>query len=100
MKIATLNVNGLRASIKKGFIDWLENSGVDVICLQEVRMDADALLKHVPKGWHSIHVSAQKKGYSGVAIWSKRKAKSFSTSFDFDLVDNEGEGCFYKFNER
>ena len=90
MKIATLNVNGLRASIKKGFLDWLENSGIDIICLQEVRMDAADLEKKVPKGWHNIHVAAQKKGYSGVAIWSKIKPKSWKKNFAFDLSDNEG----------
>jgi len=73
MRIISYNVNGIRAAIKKGFIDWLATDPADIICLQETKAlkeDVD----HEPfrqLGYHDHWFSAQKKGYSGVAIFSK-----------------------------
>ena len=73
MRIITYNVNGIRAAVKKGFLDWLKTDPADIICLQEIKAnEAD-----VPKadirdaGYETFSFSAQKKGYSGVAILTK-----------------------------
>ena len=75
MRIISYNVNGIRAAIKKGFIDWLKTNPADVICLQEVkahRGDIDiAALEAL--GFHTHWFCAQKKGYSGVGIFAKQK---------------------------
>jgi exodeoxyribonuclease-3 len=90
MKIATLNVNGIRAASKKGMLDWIVTEDFDIICLQEVRMPAADIETLVPKGYHHVGVAAEKKGYSGVSIWSKEEPLSTQTSFQFPLADNEG----------
>lgn len=90
MKIATLNVNGLRSASKKGLISWLEEQDFDVICLQEVRMSREDAAKLVPAGYFNTHAVAQKKGYSGALIWSKVQPQSSQINFDFALGDQEG----------
>ena len=90
MNVASLNLNGLRAATKKGFIPWLEEQNFDVVCLQEVRMSYDDAAKLVPSGYYSTHAVAQKKGYSGAAIWSKIQPQSSQVLFDFPLGDQEG----------
>ena len=92
MKIGTLNVNGLRAATRKGLRSWLEKSDLDILCLQEVRMNiADCKEEHKPPvGWFSAQVDAQKKGYSGVAIWSKTKPVQVVARSGLPLADTEG----------
>ena len=75
MRIISYNVNGIRAALKKGFIDWLKTDPADVICLQETKAtqgDVDVTLFEA-LGFHHYWFSANKKGYSGVAILSKIK---------------------------
>ena len=75
MRIISYNVNGIRAALKKGFIDWLKTNPADVICLQETKAtqgDVDVTLFEA-LGYHHYWFSANKKGYSGVAILSKIK---------------------------
>ena len=70
MKIISYNVNGIRAAINKGFIDWLRESNIDVICIQETKANKEQveinLLEKI--GYHNYWFSAQKKGYSGNII--------------------------------
>ena len=76
MKIFSYNVNGIRAAIKKGFIEWLEKYNTDVICLQEIKANKDQLdieLFNEIGYKYNYWFSANKKGYSGVAILSKHK---------------------------
>ena len=75
MKIISYNVNGIRAAIKKGFIDWLKTHPADIICLQEIKASQDDVdVKQIEAlGYHHFWFSAQKKGYSGVAVFSKIK---------------------------
>ena len=76
MKIISYNVNGIRAALKKGFIDWLISADPDVICLQEIKAQEDQLDLSVfeDAGYkYNYWFSAQKKGYSGVAILAKTK---------------------------
>jgi exodeoxyribonuclease-3 len=74
MRIITYNVNGIRSAINKGFVEWLKTDPADVICVQEVKAEKDNV-DHLPieaLGYHSYWFSAEKKGYSGVAIFTKR----------------------------
>ena len=76
MKIISYNVNGIRAAVKKGFLDWLATVSPDVVCLQEIKANKDQLdltLFEEAGYKYNYWFSAQKKGYSGVAILSKSK---------------------------
>ena len=92
MRIISYNVNGIRAAIKKGFIDWLKTDPADVICLQEVkahRGDIDvASLEAL--GYHTHWFCAQKKGYSGVGIISKIKPDNTVEGCNIEQSDFEG----------
>src|ERR1700733_5056207 len=73
MRIISYNVNGIRAAFKKGFIDWLKTNPADIICLQETKANKDDVdFKQLEAlGFEHHWFSAQKKGYSGVAIFTK-----------------------------
>ena len=75
MRIISYNVNGIRAAIKKGFINWLKTNPADIICLQETKAtQGDVEVKMLEDlGFHHHWFSAQKKGYSGVAVFTKIK---------------------------
>jgi len=96
MKIITYNVNGLRAAISKGFINWLSEEQPDVICLQETKLQEDQYPKEVFEklGYHSYIYCAQKKGYSGVAILSKQEP-SF-VEYGMGIADYDNEGRFLR----
>ncbi|MBC8395804.1 MAG: exodeoxyribonuclease III [Flavobacteriales bacterium] len=102
MKIISYNVNGIRAAIKKGFIEWLKNSNTDVICIQEIKANADqldlSLFSEI--GYkYSYWFSAQKKGYSGVAILSKHKPKHIEYGTGIDHMDFEGRNLRIDFEK-
>ena len=93
MKIISYNVNGIRAAIKKGFIDWLKSANPDVICLQEIKalkeqLDLE-LFEDIGYKYHYWY-SAQKKGYSGVAILSKTEPNLVEYGTGIDTMDFEG----------
>lgn len=93
MKIASYNVNGIRAALKKGFIDWLTATDPDVICLQEIKAQEDQLDLHLfeDAGYkYNYWFSAQKKGYSGVAILSKTKPNHVAYGTGIASMDFEG----------
>jgi exodeoxyribonuclease-3 len=93
MKIISYNVNGIRAALKKGFIDWLKSANPDVICLQEIKAQEDQLDLSVFEnaGYHySYWFSAQKKGYSGVAILSKTEPTNVVFGTGIESMDFEG----------
>jgi exodeoxyribonuclease-3 len=92
MKIVSYNVNGIRAAIKKGLIDWLTEYPVDIFCVQETKAnqeDVDLSL-FTALGYHVSWYSAQKKGYSGVAIFSKTKPDKVTFGNGYTLSDFEG----------
>lgn len=93
MKIVTYNVNGLRAAITKGFLSWLKAINADIICLQEIKCDESQidtnLIKELGYPFLYFH-SAQKKGYSGVAIFSKIKPKDVIVGCEIEKYDQEG----------
>jgi len=92
MRIISYNVNGIRAAFKKGFIDWLKTDPADVICLQETKATKDDVdFKQLDElGFHHHWFSAQKKGYSGVAIFSKIKPDNISLGNGLPASDFEG----------
>ena len=102
MKIISYNVNGIRAAIKKGFIEWLKNSNSDVICIQEIKANTDqldlSLFSEI--GYkYNYWFSAQKKGYSGVAILSKHKPKHIEYGTGIDHMDFEGRNLRIDFEK-
>jgi exodeoxyribonuclease-3 len=92
MRIITLNINGIRSGAKKGFFDWLKLQDADVVCLQETKAQIAQLDDPVflPEGYHAFFCDAQKKGYSGVAIYCKQKPKQVHTEIGHDIMDSEG----------
>lgn len=92
MKIVSWNVNGLRACHKKGFLDWLNASGAEVVGVQEVRSKREQLPGDFDdlNGWH-LHVShAERAGYSGVGLFSRRPPDELITCLDVPEFDCEG----------
>ncbi len=92
MRIISYNVNGIRAAIKRGFIDWLSSDPADVICLQEVKAykgDIDITAIEA-LGFHTHWFCAQKKGYSGVGILSKIKPNNTVEGCNIEQSDFEG----------
>lgn len=73
LRIATVNVNGIRAAYKKGMAEWLEPRDVDILCLQEVRAPDDVVHQLVGEGWHILHAESEAKGRAGVAIASRQE---------------------------
>ena len=92
MKIISYNVNGIRAAINKGFIDWLQETNVDVICIQEIKANKEQVQTNLLDkiGYHNYWFSAQKKGYSGVAIFSRIKPKKVIYGTKINHIDFEG----------
>ena len=91
MKILSWNVNGIRAAGKKGFDQWLRATDPDVLCVQETKAHPEQVPPEVaePEGYHVYWASAEKKGYSGVAAFSKIEPNSVSL-MGVDRFDNEG----------
>ena len=102
MKIISYNVNGVRAAIKKGFIDWLQIANPDVICLQETKAHQEQLdiseFENAGYPYHYWH-SAQKKGYSGVAIFSKTEPNHIEYGTGIETMDFEGRNLRIDFDE-
>jgi exodeoxyribonuclease III len=73
LRIASVNVNGIRAAYKKGMAEWLEPRDVDILCLQEVRAPDDVVHQLIGEGWHILHAEAEAKGRAGVAIASRQE---------------------------
>ncbi|MEO7311251.1 MAG: exodeoxyribonuclease III [Chitinophagaceae bacterium] len=101
MRIISYNVNGIRAAIKKGLIDWLKTDPADIICFQETKAtQGDVDVKELEAlGYHHHWFSAQKKGYSGVAVFSKIKPDSVSTGTGHTDSDFEGRVLQLDFGE-
>lgn len=82
--VSTVNVNGLRAAAKKGYIEWLSASTADVVCLQEVRAEPEQLPDAVraPEGWHVSQARSDARGRSGVALLSREQPDAVRIGFD------------------
>ena len=90
-RILSWNVNGIRAVAKKGFLDWVAAEAPDVLCMQETKAQPEQLTADLlePNGYHAYWASAQKKGYSGVAIYTREKPREVAT-MGIERFDSEG----------
>ena len=92
MRIISYNVNGLRAAIKKGFLDWLQSNPADIMCLQEIKAEKDNVdYKSIEAlGYQTFWYSAEKKGYSGVAIFTRRQPDAMY--YGNGIMQSDAEG--------
>ncbi len=101
MKIITYNVNGIRAAVKKGFLEWLETTNADVVCLQETKAQEEQIpvLDFQSLGYTTYSFSAKKKGYSGVAILTRLQPNNVVCGMGMEKYDNEGRFIRADFGE-
>ncbi len=99
MKIYSWNVNGIRAVLKKGFLEWMKTSNADIVCLQETKASPDQLtfdLTHIDS-YHSYFAWAEKKGYSGVVTYTKEEPKNVQVGLKENKFDAEGRTIITKY---
>lgn len=99
MRIITCNTNGIRSAENKGFFQWLAGMNADVVCIQETKAQETQLSKAVfyPEGYHCFYNDAEKKGYSGTALYSREEPLRVSKSLGFELCDSEGRWLLAEF---
>ena len=95
MKFISWNVNGIRACVTKGFLDYFKEVDADIFCLQETKLQIDLNLE----GYYEYWNYAQKKGYSGTAIFTKKKPISVAYGIDIEEHDNEGRVITLEFED-
>jgi exodeoxyribonuclease-3 len=91
-RVITVNTNGIRAAANKGFFEWVLASDADVICIQETRAQNHQLEDKVfyPAGYHCFYFDAEKKGYSGTALYCRRQPDKIHTGLGWESADTEG----------
>lgn len=101
MRIITFNANGIRAADRKGFFDWLATMDADVVCIQETKAQAHQLTapQFCPSGYHCQYVDAERKGYSGVAMYSREQPNSIKTELGLPEFDAEGRYCAFDYGD-
>lgn len=92
MRVVTLNANGIRATHRKGFFAWVLKQNIDAICIQEIKAQVHQLTEQIlaPGGYVGSFNEAEKKGYSGVAIYSREAPDRIKTKLGWHHADNEG----------
>src|SRR5512142_2218983 len=90
LEIISWNVNGLRAVLRKGFMDFLSAESPDIVCLQETKTSEAPLELYQAEGHRMYFASGEKKGYSGVAILTKEEPRSVARGFGDERYDGEG----------
>jgi len=92
LRVTSLNLNGIRSAFRKGLPDWLARHGADVVCVQEIKIAADDLTDELrcPAGYTGHFLHAEKKGYSGVGIYTRHPAARVVTGMDCPEFDAEG----------
>ena len=98
MKLISWNVNGLRACITKGFYDFFQQEDADIFCLGETKMQPEQAVIETP-GYHQYWNSAAKKGYSGVAIFTKKEPLSVQYGLGIEEHDQEGRVITLEFED-
>lgn len=95
------NVNGIRAAQKKGFLDWLHQTKPDILGIQETKAHPDQLDEELrnPAGYHAYWASAERKGYSGVALFTRIEPNSVQIGLGIDEYDREGRTIVAEFDE-
>jgi len=99
MKVISINTNGIRAAARKGFFDWVKKQQADIVCIQETKAQIDQLQDEIfhPVGYVTAYYDAQKKGYSGTAIYSKQKPLEIIRGYGESEFDNEGRYLEFRF---
>jgi len=99
MRVVTLNANGIRAAARKGLFDWMADINPDVVCIQETKAHVEQLTTNVyfPQDFHVNFISAEKKGYSGVAIYSRHQPAQITGALGWPQIDLEGRWLQYDF---
>ena len=92
MRIITVNLNGIRSAASKGFYEWLAQQDADIVCMQELKAQAADMTAQMlaPQGYHSYFHYAEKKGYSGVGIYSREQPQKIITGLGIAEFDVEG----------
>ncbi|PWY55195.1 exodeoxyribonuclease III [Legionella qingyii] len=93
MKVISFNANGIRSAARNGFYEWLTMQDADFVCIQETKAQPEQLIPeelYYPRDYFCEYYSAQKKGYSGVAIYARHKPNRIVKGMGFDYCDNEG----------
>ncbi|GGZ24583.1 exodeoxyribonuclease [Streptomyces inusitatus] len=92
LTVTSVNVNGLRAAAKKGFVEWLAGTAAEVVCLQEVRAEPEQLTEGVrrPEGWFTAHAPAAAKGRAGVSLYTRREPDEVRIGFGSAEFDGSG----------
>lgn len=92
LTVTTVNVNGIRAAVRKGFVEWLAQSSADVVCLQEVRATHDQVPVEVlrAQGWHVVIAPSVEKGRAGVGVMSRQPIQRYQIGFDSEQFDDAG----------
>lgn len=92
MRVITANLNGIRSAARKGFFEWVKTQAADVICVQELKAQENDMKDPALSlpGYHFYFHCAEKKGYSGVGIYTKHKPKNVVTGLGWSVADTEG----------
>lgn len=98
MKFISWNVNGIRACVTKGFLDYFKEVDADIFCLQETKLQEGQIDLNL-EGYYEYWNYAQKKGYSGTAIFTKKKPISVAYGIDIEEHDNEGRVITLEFED-
>ncbi|MEX0606889.1 MAG: exodeoxyribonuclease III, partial [Halofilum sp. (in: g-proteobacteria)] len=94
MRVISFNANGIRSAGRKGFFEWLATQDADAVCIQETKAQRDVLTDECwPAGFHCYYCDAEKKGYSGTALYLKHEPDAVVTELGFDEFDREGRWC-------
>lgn len=101
MRIISFNANGIRAAERKGFFDWLKRQRADVACIQELKAQTHQLEDSAfwPKPFHCYYEQAEKKGYSGVGIYSRAEPDEVIAGFGVNEFDDEGRYIEARFGD-
>jgi len=92
VRVITFNANGIRSAARRGFFDWAQAQGADVVCLQETRAQEQQLLPEAfgIGGFTALFADSQRRGYSGVALYSRREPLAITRSLGWEDLDSEG----------
>ncbi|UOO89308.1 exodeoxyribonuclease III [Vitreoscilla massiliensis] len=101
-RIISANVNGIRSAASKGFIEYIQKSNADIVCVQELKAREDKLTDELkkPNGMHGVWHCAEKAGYSGVAIYSKATPDRVQYGLGLEEFDNEGRYIRADFDDK
>lgn len=99
MRVISFNANGIRSAANKGFFEWLDSQSADFVCIQETKAQPDQLTDAVfhPVGYTAVYVSAEKKGYSGVALYAKQAPVLIHRTLGLPEFDAEGRYVAFEY---